>query len=114
MNKQMIVTGDGYLNLRAEPSKSAVSIGKLYPGDVVTVTQEFSDGWAFVSSIAGQGYVMEAYLDPVPEEAPEEPSAPDAPASDELMEWLGKAVEANAALTEALEHMQILITGAVG
>ena len=114
VNKKMVVIGDGYLNLRAEPSKSAASIGKLNPGDVVTVTQEFPDGWAFVSSIAGQGYVMEAYLAPVPDEAPEEPPAPDAPASDELLEWLGKAVEANAALTEALEHMQILLTGAVG
>ena len=114
VNKKMVVIGDGYLNLRAEPSKSAASIGKLNPGDVVTVTQEFPDGWAFVNSSAGQGYVMEAYLAPAPEESPEEPPAPDAPASDELMEWLGKAVDANAALTEALEHMQILLTGAVG
>ena len=109
MNKQMIVTGDGYLNLRAGPSKDAVSIGKLYPGDVLTVTQEFSDCWAFVNSSAGRGYVMEAYLAPAPAETPEEP-----PANDELLEWLGKAIDANAALTEALEHMQILLTGAVG
>lgn len=114
MNKKMIVVGSGYLNLRPEPSKGAASIGKLYPGDAVTVTQEFSDGWAFVSSSAGQGYVMEAYLAPAPDETPEEPPAPDAPASDELMEWLGKAIDANNAVTEALEHLQMLLDGAVG
>ena len=59
-------------------------------------------------------YAMYHLFKPTPDETPEEPSAPDAPASAELLEWLGKAIDANAALTEALEHMQILLTGAVG
>jgi len=108
MNKMMEVIGDGYLNLRAEPSTSAESIGKLYPGDVVTVKATVLDGnWTFVSSGRGQGYVMTKYLKDLPE--PLQPETPDQPNIDTA------AVEK--LLDDArdiLDRIQSLITGAVG
>ena len=98
----------GKLNLREKPDTHSNRIAQIPDGAIVTV-DEYGDKWCRVVYNGIQGYAVTQFLAPV-DEAP----APDAPASDELLEWLGKAVDANAALTEALEHMQILLTGAVG
>lgn len=74
MSKQMVVVGDGYLNLRADANAASQSIGKLYPGDAVTVIAEPVPGWAFITSKHGNGYVDERYLaEPVESEPTEGP-----------------------------------------
>ena len=107
MQRQVI---GGKLNLREKPDTNSNRIAQIPDGAIVTV-DEYGDKWCRVEYNGQQGYAVTQFLAPVPDEAPEEPPAP---ASDELMEWLGKAIDANAALTEALEHMQILLTDAVG
>ena len=103
----------GKLNLREKPDTNSNRIAQIPDGAIVTV-DEYGDKWCRVEYNSKVGYAVTQFLAPVPDEAPEEPPAPDAPASDELLDWLGKAIDANAALTEALEHMQVLLTGAVG
>ena len=105
MQRQVV---GGKLNLREKPDTNSNRIAQIPDGAIVTV-DEYGDKWCRVEYNGKVGYAVTQFLAPV-DEAP----APDAPASDELLEWLGKAVEANSALTEALEHMQILLTGAVG
>jgi uncharacterized protein YgiM (DUF1202 family) len=128
MIKKAIVTGDGYLNLRSAPDKSAESIAKLYPGEAVTVTAQYPGGWAFVTAKGKQGYCVTEFL----ADAPATSSGADAPPSSE-----GKAQEpandeaepvqdedAAAIIAEIIattEHLReledqlaLLITGAVG
>lgn len=55
-------TGDT-LNIRKNPWVGAEVIGRLYPGDTVTLVSE-GDGWSLVTAPieAGQGYVKSDYL----------------------------------------------------
>ena len=110
MQRQVI---GGKLNLREKPDTNSNRIAQIPDGAIVTV-DEYGDKWCRVEYNGKVGYAVTQFLAPVSDVAPEEPDTPDTPGNDELLEWLGKAVEANAALTEALEHMQILLTGAVG
>lgn len=111
-NKQMIVTGEGYLNMRAAPRADAPRVEKLYPGNIVTQLMDYATGWAFVQHGTNQGYVMSKYLEPYTSPAP----GGDAAALDvgALTQYLYAAMEHNQAEREALEAMQRLITGAVG
>lgn len=56
-------TAGDTLNIRDNPWVGAEVIGKLWPGDTVTLISE-ADGWALVSASieAGQGYVKSDYL----------------------------------------------------
>lgn len=111
-NKQMIVTGEGYLNMRAAPRADAPRVEKLYPGNIVTQLMDYDTGWAFVQHGTNRGYVMSKYLAPYTSPAP----GGDAAALDvaALTQYLYEAMEHNQAEREALEAMQRLITGAVG
>lgn len=50
------------LNLRAQPSKDAASLGKFYSGTAVDVVADTGDGWAQVSVGGVEGYMMTQYL----------------------------------------------------
>lgn len=50
------------LNLRAQPSKDAASLGKFYSGTAVDVVADAGDGWAQVSVGGVEGYMMTQYL----------------------------------------------------
>ena len=55
---------DGKLNLRSEPSTSAVRIAQIPEGTVLTVTDETTDGsWGRVSYDGKNGWVMTKYLE---------------------------------------------------
>ncbi|HPF87636.1 MAG TPA: SH3 domain-containing protein [Candidatus Limiplasma sp.] len=49
------------LNLRAEPDKSAASLGKYYNGTPVRITEELGE-WVKVSIAGAEGYMMQKYL----------------------------------------------------
>lgn len=110
--KQMIVTGDGYVNMRAAPRADAPRVEKLHPGNIVTQLMDYATGWAYVQHGTKQGYVMSEFLEPYTSPAP----GGDAAALDvaALTQYLYEALEHNQAEREALEAMQRLITGAVG
>lgn len=110
MRRQVI---GGKLNLREKPDNHSNRIAQI-PDGAIVIVDEYGDKWCRVEYNGKHGYAVTQFLAPVPEEAPEEPDTPDTPGNDELLELLSKALDANAALTEALEHMQILLTGAVG
>lgn len=58
-----VTTAGDTLNIRGNPWVGADVIGKLWPGDRVTLVSE-GDGWALVTADieAGQGYVKSDYL----------------------------------------------------
>ncbi|MDO5059333.1 MAG: SH3 domain-containing protein, partial [Neisseria sp.] len=68
-----VITQSGsYVILRAQPSRSAAEIGRVYDSDVVTIIgetnrcetiQNHQGCWAKVQSDSGTGYVFDAYLD---------------------------------------------------
>lgn len=109
-NKRMIVTGNGYVNMRSGNSKSSPVITKLYPGNIVTQTME-KDGWAYVVRGDKKGYVMSQFLEPYVSADEQSSTELDTAA---LTKYLYDALEANQKQREALEAMQRLITGAVG
>ena len=109
-NKRMIVTGNGYVNMRSGNSKSSPVITKLYPGNIVTQTME-KDGWAYVVRGDKKGYVMSQFLEPYVSADEQSGTELDTAA---LTKYLYDALEANQKQREALEAMQRMITGAVG
>ena len=50
------------LNMRAQPSKDAASLGKFYSGTTVEIVADAGDGWAQVSIGGVEGYMMTQYL----------------------------------------------------
>lgn len=50
------------LNMRAQPSRDAASLGKFYSGTVVEIVADAGDGWAQVSIGGIEGYMMAQYL----------------------------------------------------
>lgn len=120
MIKKAIVKGDGYLNLRSAPDKSAESIAKLYPGEIVTVTAQYPGGWSFVTAKGKQGYCVTEFLADAPAQA--NPAPPTEPAKDEAepvqdedaAAIIAEIIATTEHLRELEDQLALLITGAVG
>lgn len=111
MTNEKMVVNTNNVNLRSGPSGKDPRIKYLQKGDIVTI-QQFSDlpaGWSFVHDGKTQGYMMSKYLSPTDEKPAEQSSD-----NDEVLQWLSKALEAHEQEGEALEKLQLLLTGALG
>lgn len=113
--KQMIVTAESgkTVNMRQGPGKRYPVVCAVPIGSVVTGNME-SEGWAFIHYKDKTGYMQTQFL----VDAPEAPEAPDTqpvmPTDDEIIALVYKAVELNDQLQDALEKLQIKLSGAIG
>lgn len=56
LESSYVVIANGGVNLRSMPSKSGEKVGTVAEG-VLVVVQRIEDGWAYVESYAGTGYI---------------------------------------------------------
>lgn len=115
--KQMIVTAESgkTVNMRQGPGRRFPVICTVPIGSTVTGSMEL-EGWAYIHYKEQSGYMQSQFLADAPDQpAQDAPEAAPMPAANaDAAAWLFAAMEANEAQRDALEHLQKLLTGAVG
>jgi len=115
--KQMIVTAESgkTVNMRQGPGRRFPVICAVPIGSTVTGSMEL-EGWAYIHYKGQSGYMQSQFLADAPDQPAQDPpeATPVPPANADAAAWLFAAMEANEAQRDALEHLQKLLTGAVG